>query len=58
MARGNGNLNILIFELWRLKTLNLSLLLAVRWMEDSDREQIYHETLTDQYHLVKAETNM
>jgi len=30
---------------------------SVRWMEDSDREQIYHETLTDQYHLVKAETN-
>jgi len=31
---------------------------SVRWMEDADREEVYHETLTDQYHIVKAETNM
>ena len=30
---------------------------AVRWMEDADREEILHETLENEYKIVKSETN-
>jgi len=30
---------------------------SVRWMEDADREEILHETLENEYKIVKSETN-
>lgn len=30
---------------------------SVRWMEDADTEEVMRETLTNEYHIVKAETN-
>jgi len=30
---------------------------SVRWMEDADQEEVYYETLQNEFNIVKAETN-